>query len=295
MRGKRGPRGWIPSFPSCCSRVPAPRRDARGTLARPAFRPRHPSAARRPRRISNHVVRTMSAYTGRGPTKARGLSQRRRRDRRAARHADQGGAQPRWRRPRELVLTMRKAFQGTVRHDLIDGVEEILGRKVTAFMSDNHIDPDVAVEVFCSRPQRRGPGRRRPRCQDAARGDRWRWRWPLIIFVRSGARVERDPRALGCARRARSRPAESSARMGCAQPARLSGVNAAAPRAVHASDARSSVGVEPDAGAEPPQAGRRDQTLPSGRIAERQLDDGASQHALRTQDQQSPSTPRASR
>jgi hypothetical protein len=43
---------------------------------------------------------------------------------------------------------MRKAFQGTVRHDLINRVEEILGRKVIAFMSDNHIDPDVAVDVF---------------------------------------------------------------------------------------------------------------------------------------------------
>jgi uncharacterized protein YbcI len=34
------------------------------------------------------------------------------------------------------------------RHDLINGVETILGRTVVAFMSDNHIDPDIAVEVF---------------------------------------------------------------------------------------------------------------------------------------------------
>ncbi len=43
---------------------------------------------------------------------------------------------------------MRKAFQSTMRTDLVDGIEQILQRKVTAFMSDNHIDRDIAVEVF---------------------------------------------------------------------------------------------------------------------------------------------------
>jgi hypothetical protein len=47
---------------------------------------------------------------------------------------------------------MRKAFQATMGDDLVSGVEEILGRKVVAFMSDNHIDPDVAVEVFILAP-----------------------------------------------------------------------------------------------------------------------------------------------
>ena len=63
-----------------------------------------------------------------------------------------------------LVLTMRKAFQGTMAQVLIDGVEEILGRKVIAFMSDNHIDPDVAVEVFVLAPAGETPHR------DDARG-----------------------------------------------------------------------------------------------------------------------------
>jgi uncharacterized protein YbcI len=48
----------------------------------------------------------------------------------------------------EFVLSTRKAFQLTMRHDLVGGIEEILGRPVIAFMSDNHIDPDVCVEVF---------------------------------------------------------------------------------------------------------------------------------------------------
>ena len=102
--------------------------------------------------ISNHVVRTMSEYTGRGPTKARTHI-----------HDDvvtvlfrdtltKGERSLVGDDLDELVLSMRKAFQGTMRHDLIGGVEEILGRKVVEFMSDNHIDPDVAVEVFLLAP-----------------------------------------------------------------------------------------------------------------------------------------------
>jgi uncharacterized protein YbcI len=52
----------------------------------------------------------------------------------------------------ELVLNMRKAFQGTMRQEIVAGVEDILGREVTAFLSDNHIDPDVAVEAFLLAP-----------------------------------------------------------------------------------------------------------------------------------------------
>jgi len=98
--------------------------------------------------ISNHVVRTMSDYTGRGPTKARTyihhdlvtvlLQDTLTKGERSLVGDDLD----------ELVLSTRKAFQGTMRQDLINGIEEILGRKVIAFMSDNHIDPDFAVEVF---------------------------------------------------------------------------------------------------------------------------------------------------
>ena len=107
--------------------------------------------------ISNHVVRTMSAYTGRGPTKARTyinddvvtvvLQCTLTKGERSLVSDDLD----------EVVLSMRKAFQGTMRHDLISGIEEILGRKVTAFMSDNHIDPDVAAEVFLLAPADAGP------------------------------------------------------------------------------------------------------------------------------------------
>ncbi|HWC25250.1 MAG TPA: DUF2294 domain-containing protein [Solirubrobacteraceae bacterium] len=102
--------------------------------------------------ISNHVVRTMSDYTGRGPTKARThfagdlvatvMQDTLTKGERSLVFDGRG----------ELVLTMRKAFQATMRDDLVAGVEEILGRRVIAFLSDSDIAPDVAVEVFVLAP-----------------------------------------------------------------------------------------------------------------------------------------------
>ena len=51
-----------------------------------------------------------------------------------------------------LVRDMRKAYQDTMGKELVAGVEEITGRKVIAFLSDNHIDPDIAVESFVLEP-----------------------------------------------------------------------------------------------------------------------------------------------
>jgi uncharacterized protein YbcI len=53
----------------------------------------------------------------------------------------------------DLVLRTRRAFQDAMREDAIAGVEEITGRTVKAFMSDNHIAPDVAVEAFVLEPE----------------------------------------------------------------------------------------------------------------------------------------------
>jgi uncharacterized protein YbcI len=49
---------------------------------------------------------------------------------------------------RDCVLTMRRKFQRAMREGLVAIVEEHTGREVTAFMSDNHVDPDMGVEVF---------------------------------------------------------------------------------------------------------------------------------------------------
>jgi uncharacterized protein YbcI len=98
--------------------------------------------------ISNAVVRLFSEYTGRGPTKARSNIEEQMVTvlmhdtlTKGERSLAAAGSE-------QQVLDMRRAFQRTMRPDLIAVVEEIIGRPVTAFMSDNHIDPDMAVEVF---------------------------------------------------------------------------------------------------------------------------------------------------
>lgn len=52
----------------------------------------------------------------------------------------------------EKVLETRHDFQRLMSEELIGLVEEETGRTVRAFMSDNHIDPDVAAEVFVLEP-----------------------------------------------------------------------------------------------------------------------------------------------
>jgi uncharacterized protein YbcI len=46
------------------------------------------------------------------------------------------------------VLRLRRAFQETMKPDLVAAVERLTHADDVAFMSDNHSDPDVAVEVF---------------------------------------------------------------------------------------------------------------------------------------------------
>ena len=103
-------------------------------------------------RISNHCVRTLNAYTGRGPTKSRTYIDE---DliTTVLRDTLTKGEHSLVRDGRGLLVRdMRKAYQDTMGHELVAGVEEITGRKVIAFLSDNHIDPDIAVESFVLEP-----------------------------------------------------------------------------------------------------------------------------------------------
>lgn len=98
--------------------------------------------------ISNAVVRIHSQYLGRGATKARtflrddvvvtvleeGLTK-------AERTLAANGKA-------KSVLAMRREFQGAMRDELVGEVERLTGRKVRAFMSDNHVDPDIGAELF---------------------------------------------------------------------------------------------------------------------------------------------------
>ena len=102
--------------------------------------------------ISNLTVRLLSQYTGRGPTKARThitedlitvvLRDTLTTAESSLVDSDHG----------EIVLSTRHTFQEVMGADLVDGVEEITGRTVLAFLSANHIAPDIAVETFILAP-----------------------------------------------------------------------------------------------------------------------------------------------
>lgn len=52
----------------------------------------------------------------------------------------------------DAVLDLRHRWQMVMKNDVSREIEELTGRKVIGFMSDNHIDPDLAVEVFVLEP-----------------------------------------------------------------------------------------------------------------------------------------------
>jgi len=113
----------------------------------------HPPATNLSAAISNAVVRLLADYTGRGPTKARThLSD----DFIAVVVQDTftKGERSLVRDGKtDLVLSTRKAYQQTMRRDLVAAIERLTGRTVRAFFSDNHADPDIAVECFMLAPQ----------------------------------------------------------------------------------------------------------------------------------------------
>jgi uncharacterized protein YbcI len=53
---------------------------------------------------------------------------------------------------RETVLRTRSAYQEMMRREAVDTVEELSGRTVKAFTSANHLDADLAVEIFVLEP-----------------------------------------------------------------------------------------------------------------------------------------------
>ena len=102
--------------------------------------------------ISNAMVGLLHRYTGRGPTRARttigeniivcvmGAT------------LTKGEQTLALNGKAEVVLHSRRAFQDTIQSEAISAVQELSGRQVVAFMSNNHIDPDLAVEVFILEP-----------------------------------------------------------------------------------------------------------------------------------------------
>jgi uncharacterized protein YbcI len=102
--------------------------------------------------ISTTVVRALARTTGRGPTKARTtlgdngvfvvLQDSLTIGEQTLADAGEGVA----------VLDLRRRWQRVMQADVSREIEQLTGRKVIGFMSDNHIDPDLAVEVFVLEP-----------------------------------------------------------------------------------------------------------------------------------------------
>jgi uncharacterized protein YbcI len=53
---------------------------------------------------------------------------------------------------REVVMKTRHAYQEMMERDTVAAVEQISGRTVRAFTSANHLDEDIAVEIFVLEP-----------------------------------------------------------------------------------------------------------------------------------------------
>src|SRR5829696_7829002 len=121
--------------------------------------------ARNPARRSPHRSRrgrctdldrcrpALSDYTGRGPTKAHTVLNRdsvtiilRDTLTKGERSLVAAGKE-------SEVLRARHAYQEVMSPELIEVVENVMDRKVIAFLSANHLEPDVAIEFFLLEPE----------------------------------------------------------------------------------------------------------------------------------------------
>jgi uncharacterized protein YbcI len=99
-------------------------------------------------RIANAVVRAQKDVFGRGPTKAQAFFRHNfvvvvMEDALTAaeRRLADGGEH-------DAVIRMRQRYQQLMREELVGPIERLTATKVEAFVSGNHIDPDVVFELF---------------------------------------------------------------------------------------------------------------------------------------------------
>ena len=108
--------------------------------------------------ISNAVVRLVREHFGKGPTQAKTLL-----------HDDavvtilRGGfthaEKTLYKAGRaDIVDEGRRAMQGVFEREMRAEVERLTGRRVVAFLSANHHEPDASVEVFLLEPDREREG-----------------------------------------------------------------------------------------------------------------------------------------
>jgi uncharacterized protein YbcI len=102
--------------------------------------------------ISRSAVQLLREYTGRGPTKAKTILNDTLVTILLADSLTKGERKLVENGHSDRVIQLRHDFQDVMRDDLVGLVEGELDRRVIAFMSQNHIDPDLAVEVFVLEP-----------------------------------------------------------------------------------------------------------------------------------------------
>jgi uncharacterized protein YbcI len=103
--------------------------------------------------ISTAAVQLLHEYTGRGPTKAKTVINENLVTVVLADTLTKGERKLVENGHSERVIELRHGYQLVMRDDLVALVERQLDRKVIAFMSQNHFDPDLAVEVFVLDPK----------------------------------------------------------------------------------------------------------------------------------------------
>jgi uncharacterized protein YbcI len=102
--------------------------------------------------ISRLIVRAMREYAGRGPTQAATTIGKN------SIHCVLGDTLTQSERTlagagfEDDVLLARRRLQEVMRPHLVVEIEKLTGRKVVAFLSDNHVAPDIAIESFVLQP-----------------------------------------------------------------------------------------------------------------------------------------------
>ena len=104
--------------------------------------------------ISNAMVRLVREHFGKGPTQAKTLlhddvvvTVMRGGDTQAEKTLYKAGRG-------DVVHESRRAMQDVLEREMRATVERLTGRRVAAFMSANHHEPDASVEVFLLEPDR---------------------------------------------------------------------------------------------------------------------------------------------
>jgi uncharacterized protein YbcI len=98
--------------------------------------------------LATAIVRVHTQSVGRGPTKAQVihrnnvvvalLQDARTKGEQTLMEAGDGAA----------AIRMRQDLQHAMRNGLVAAVEELTGCRVVAFMSDNHVEPDLVAQIF---------------------------------------------------------------------------------------------------------------------------------------------------